>query len=83
MRTSTAVVRSSLVMLPRLQAEESILFANRTAVGSGALSKDDARAVTSKWAKAAAAEIPVLRNPSQEDLNALGISVKKVKRRGH
>jgi hypothetical protein len=52
-RTPLAVVRACLDMLPRLEAEESILAVNRTAVGSGTARRDRAQQVTRSWERAA------------------------------
>lgn len=85
MQTSIALVRSSLEMLVRLQAEESILAASRAAVGNVSLAKTTRSDITSAWAKAAATELQPIRNPKPENLGALGIGVKRAKRakRGH
>lgn len=85
MHTAVAVVRSSLEMLAKLQAEESILAASRAAVGNVSLEKGARRAITAAWAKAAAAELQPVRNPKPENLGALGIGVSRVKKakRGH
>ena len=87
MTIPTAIVRSSIAMLPRLQAEESILAVNRTALGSGSLAKDDARALSRTWSKAAngGQEQPAIRISTDDPakLKDLGIGVKRGKvRRG-
>jgi hypothetical protein len=44
-------------MLPRLEAEESNLAADRTAIGTGAGDARSRRAVTQRWARQAAGEL--------------------------
>lgn len=49
MMTPVAVVRAHVRMMPRLEAEESLLVAQRVALGSGSYKKDDARRLTHRW----------------------------------
>lgn len=47
------MVNAALRDLARLQAEESLVAANRIAVGGGKLKEQDARAIVADWSKAA------------------------------
>jgi hypothetical protein len=49
------VLRIFAAMIPRLTAEESLLAAERIAVGVGRLPRHDARALVSRWQRAARA----------------------------
>ena len=51
-RTPRAIVRACLLMLPRLQAEESLLTSQRIAVGTGSMKSADSRQITSGWIRA-------------------------------
>lgn len=63
-------------MLPQLQAEESLLAADRIAVGTGSLKREVAREIASGWERAARANAPApreKRRASPETLQAMGI----------
>lgn len=75
--TPIAVIRSSAAMMPRLEAEESLLAAQRASVGSGTLKADDAKAIVRRWTEAARPD----RRPQAADpgaLAAIGIGVQAV-----
>lgn len=62
-------------MLPRLTAEDSLLAAQRVAVGSGSLKPHDARAIADSWARHLQKRMKAAR-PTREDLAAIGIGVR-------
>jgi hypothetical protein len=70
-------VDAHLVMLPRLEAEESILATHRTAVGSGTMDSGRAHAMSNGWARTAqgkgGAGIQPKRKRSPSELSAIGI----------
>lgn len=85
MRWLTAVpmcVLSALVaMLPRLESEESLLAAMRTAVGGGTLRQCDSQRVREGWERAAAGgQRRRARKASREELAAMGIQLTVVPR---
>jgi hypothetical protein len=55
METPDAIFRSALQMMPRLEAEESILAVHRGAVASGTLESSARQALIGKWERRAAA----------------------------
>lgn len=57
MTAPLALLRASMHMLPRLEAEESILAANRVAMGSGAMKPEDAQRVARGWERQAGASL--------------------------
>lgn len=72
-------------MLPQLQAEESLLMAERLAVGTGAMEKGERRRLMRSWRRAAQAAPALsartfLASPP-EALAAMGIGVRRVPRR--
>lgn len=78
MRMPTCLVLALLTMQPRLQAEESIHAANRVAMGSGTLTKQDAEAMGRAWAQQANPDAPKpATDPAQ--LAAIGFAVRRVK----
>lgn len=79
MRMPTCLVFALLTMLPRLQAEESIVAANRIAYGSGKLTADSARALSREWESAAHAGA-ARSGPTPEALAAVGFMVRRVKK---
>jgi hypothetical protein len=83
METPLAIVRASSRMLPRLEAEESLLATQRTAVGTGSLSKDDRQAVVRRWARQV--DIPATQAVRTKDpgaLAAMGIGLRQARRKG-
>jgi len=77
-RMPSALVRACLQMLPRLEAEESVLAANRYKVGSGTLPKEQHDAIAGAWEQQADRPRPKA-DPSA--LVAHGFQVRKVKGR--
>lgn len=77
--TPRRIVRACLAMLPRLQAEESLLAVRRTGLGVGAFARHDARKLTEAWVAAAHAT-PSGRRPTQhaspDILATMGIGVR-------
>jgi hypothetical protein len=53
METPAAVLRACYQMIPRLQAEESLLAAQRVGLGSGSYKKEDARRIVREWQRSA------------------------------
>ena len=47
----TCLVLAMQKMIPRLEAEESVLAANRIAVGGGKLKKETAEAIVREWSE--------------------------------
>lgn len=64
-------------MMQRLTAEESLVAAERVAVGSGALRVEDARAINRRWRQAAGADIRA-RVATSADFKRAGIGVRHV-----
>jgi hypothetical protein len=62
-------------MLPRLQAEESLLASTRASVGSGFMASDDARRIMSTWERTANPERPRAQKATPEDMARMGIQV--------
>lgn len=73
-----AVIRSCLVMLPRLEAEEAIGRVNQAALGSGALDASESSRL--RTALAAAVGSPVTRRPDPSVLAGMGFAVRRVRR---
>jgi hypothetical protein len=73
--TPRAVVRAHLLMLPRIGAEESLLTAQRIAVGTGSLKADALRDLMRSWQRVADAGRPPKRATSQASLKAMGKAV--------
>lgn len=66
-------------MLPRLRAEESLLESNRTALGSGVLSREDASKLGSRWERVANNQGgPTAQRATPQVLGAMGIGVRRV-----
>jgi hypothetical protein len=85
MDTPLAIVRACLTMLPRLEAEESLLASTRTGVGSGALTSGDATAITARWLRTShggSSRAPVVRRPDPAALGEIGIGVRIEATRG-
>jgi hypothetical protein len=78
-----AVVQAHLRMLPRLQAREALREVMVTAVGTGSLKQDDARATLRSWEQVAhPAQRRRAVRPSFADLERIGIQVVQVPARG-
>lgn len=79
--TPVSVVQACISMLPRLEAEESVLAANRHKVGSGMLPAEQQQAIAGEWEqKAAPVSGPTQRkrvDPSP--LVAHGFAIRRVK----
>jgi hypothetical protein len=75
-----AVVHAHLVMLPRLEADESLAAVQRTAAGSGAMKQGAQRELVQAWARLAKGEAghgagrPA---PSPAALAGIGIGVRR------
>jgi hypothetical protein len=86
MKTPLAIVRASAHMMPRLEAAESLLAANRTALGTRSLAPDDARALAARWERqtAPAPSVPTETAARQQPrpLPALGLGLKLVPAHG-
>lgn len=75
------LLQSHLTALPRLEAEESLLEAERIAVGSGSLKPDPRADVVAAWRDRA--EVKVVRRPRDRashaaQLAAAGIGIRVV-----
>lgn len=83
-RTPRGVVRAHLVMLDRLDAQESLLMAQRIAVGTGSLKGNTGRQWAEEWALAGRGEsAPEPRTgptPPQVVLGRIGIGVRKTRK---
>lgn len=53
-----SLVRACLASLPRLTAEENFLAMSRTAMGTGAMAKDDQKSILGRWSDQAAPPVP-------------------------
>lgn len=77
----TSVLNAYAEQLPRLSAEESLLAAQRVAVGSGSLKKGEGRRVAAGWERTAGQARPVLRPKGRAEyeahMAAAGIAVKR------
>ena len=77
----TPILNAYAEQLPRLTAEESLLAANRTAVGTGSLKKGEGRRVAASWQRLAGEHRAVVRSKGPGEyaahMAALGIGVKK------
>jgi hypothetical protein len=66
-------------MLPRLTAEESMQMANRMAVGTGHLRREDREAIVRQWTRTADAGQPrAVEKATPAALTRMGIQVVKV-----
>ena len=76
----TPLLNQYTANLPRLTAEESLLMAERVAVGSGSLKKGKGRQIAGQWHRATGQTRHVLRPKSREAYEAqmamAGIGVK-------
>jgi hypothetical protein len=80
MRTPMALVRASLAMLPRLQAEEALLVVQATALGTGSLKPGEARQVRDRLVRAAGHRRAPAQRMTPEGLAAIGIGFREVPR---
>lgn len=62
-------MRAHVAMLPRLTAEESIVSAQRTAVGAGMMRPEDRMAIISAWERTA--QLRARRQAWQEQMEIL------------
>lgn len=79
-----AVVNAHVAMLPRLDAEESLLAAMRVGVGSGSLKKDAAQSIQREWSRRANRTprlSPFSTLPPPHKVGAKGFGVRKVPKR--
>lgn len=67
------VVRGSMLMLPRLAAEEAFAVAEQVAIGTGCIDRDDAKRVTARWLEAAHRTAVKPKKIRPEMLRAFGI----------
>ena len=79
------LLRSHLAALPRLEAEESLLEAERIAVGSASMKPDPRAEVVASWRDRA--EIRIVRRPRDRaahgaQLAAAGIGIRVVPKGG-
>jgi hypothetical protein len=83
-RLPIRIVRDFAEMLPRLQAEESLLTADRVALGAGTLKQDAARELGRRWERATrdpgARDSRARVKLTPGDLAAMGIRYKVVER---
>lgn len=73
------LVRAYAEMLPRLQAEESLLAVTRHTIGAGTATKASAAKVTAAWERTAAG-VPVGAPMTIGRMKAMGMSYHRVKR---
>jgi ribose 5-phosphate isomerase len=81
--TPRAVVRAHLLMLPRLQAEESLREVQRIGVGTGSLKAETIRTLLSGWARTSdnSQSEPVKRSRARRlkaFAAAAGVGIRKV-----
>lgn len=75
------LVRACSAMLPRLQAEESMLAMTRVAMGTASVEKEARRSILHDWQEAATPGRTVTRvTPSPDQLRGIGIGVHAVKK---
>ena len=78
-----ALLNAHAEELPRLIAEESLIAAERTAVGTNSLRKGVGSRITSAWSKTANQRRPVIRAKTAAEheahMRTLGIGVKRGK----
>lgn len=80
----TLLLNAYAANLPRLAAEESLIAAQRVAVGTGSLKKGEGRRIAEDWQRLTAHRRPVVR-PKDEamyraQIAGMGIGVRKVKK---
>lgn len=78
MRMPTCLAQALFTMLPRLEAEESLLAADRVAMGTGSMKKESADATWKRWATATGHGADAAK-PRPTALAAHGIPVRRVK----
>lgn len=72
-------MRASVVMLPRLTAEESLSMADRIAVGTGSLKREAANRLINAWQRAAQGqEKKAAQRATPNALIAMGIGYEVV-----
>jgi hypothetical protein len=80
----TPLLNAYAEQLPRLSAEESLLAANRIAVGTGSLRKGEGRRIAAGWQRAMGQRVPSVRPKGPGEYAAhmagLGIGIKRVKK---
>jgi len=84
--TPAAVIEACMAMLPRLEAEESVLAQNVVAMGSGTLPPEKSAQIGQAWQDAMASQgapaATAARRPGHVDvpgLRSLGVTVRTVK----
>ena len=81
-RLPLTVVRGMAELMPMLRAEETIRLAEAIAVGAGRLKSETARSITRRWEReASGGQQPPAIKATPADLQAMGIVVKRVKKR--
>lgn len=80
----TPLLNAYAAGLPRLAAEESLMAAQRIAVGTGSLKKGEGRRIAEGWQRMADHHRPLVK-PADEamyraQMAGLGIGVRKVKK---
>jgi len=77
----TPILNAYAEQLPRLSAEESLMAATRTAVGTGSLKKGEGRRITAGWTRGTDQPRLAMRpkGPAEYEahLAAMGIGVKR------
>lgn len=66
-----------MAMLPRLTAQESMLAAERLAVGTGAATRAQARTITTAWHRSAGLGGGRTKTPPTAGWGAIGIGMRK------
>jgi len=78
----SALVNACAIMLPRLEAEESMLAATRVAMGNGSLQPDEANRVREQWSTATMEDVPSAVpapvKPHTEALQFMGFAVRRI-----
>ncbi len=74
--TPQVVFHAAIEKMPQLEAEESMLTANRTAIGTGSVEADAARRMTAAWERAAnGGRRPLVAKATPEMLRSMGIGL--------
>jgi len=76
-----AIVRACLVMMPRLEAEESLLQADRVGIGTGSFEKSTARRILQRWDELRRGPAPAAKKATPAALAGAGIGHRTVKGR--
>jgi hypothetical protein len=77
-RAPQIVLRRAFEDIEKFEAEESMLAANRTAVGTGSLDRDESRRASDRWTRAANGGRLTRRKANTELLKGARVGVRRV-----